>query len=226
MLKHKFFTLDPSTPPPHFCRMQEAGSLRVNPSRKTTRGFTLIELMVVVSIIGVLAAVLVPGVSKLVDNARVSKTAADLTTIRNAMDIYLADVGSYPPSVQDWGRAWGADVGLSDRGQVHSSHVSVWHGPYLKDWPTKTAWGGPVGCAAVGAYYVHIPIGWIDKDGIPGNDYWIHMDPGCVRYPTEMASAIDTAMDDGDPGAGNVRIQGPTARRYVYYYVGEGSRNW
>lgn len=191
------------------------------------KGFTLIELMVVVAVIGILATMLVPSVSKMIDKTRVARTVGELTTIVNAMDVYLADVGSYPPSVQDWGRPWGADVGLVGRGAVHPNHLSAWNGPYLKNWPIKTAWGGIVGCGATGAYYIHIPIGWIDGDGIGGNDYWVHMNADCVRYPSAMGIEIDELMDDGNGGAGNFRVYpwcGGGA--CIYFYVGEGSRSW
>jgi hypothetical protein len=116
-------------------------------------------------------------------------------------------------------------VGLVDRGNVNGTHLASWNGPYLKNWPTKTAWGGIVGCGAVGAYYVHTPIGWINRDGISGNDYWIHMNPYCCRYPTQMSMEFDRVMDDGDPNTGNMRLTGGVPE-YVYFYVGEGTRYW
>src|SRR3990167_2098726 len=189
------------------------------------RAFTLIELMVVVAIIGVLAAILVPQVVKSIDKSKISRTSFELTSIRNAMTNYLSDVSSYPPSVQELGRAWGADVGLVDRGNVVGSHLSTWGGPYLQDWPIKTAWGGIVGCGAVGAYYVHSPPCWIDRDNIACNDNWVHMDPYCVRYPPSVAIQIDLAMDDGNPATGNMRLRGGVPE-YLYYYAGEGTRSW
>ena len=189
------------------------------------RGFTLIELMVVVAVISLLAVTLVPQVSKMVERARVSRTVAELTVIGNATNIYLADVGSYPPTIPDWGRPWGADVGLVDRGSVIPAHLAQWNGPYLKDWPQRTAWGGVVGCGATGAYYIHYPIGWINRDWIADNDYWIHMNPYCARYPPQMAIEIDKVMDDGQAGSGNMRLGGGWPE-YVYSYVGEGARSW
>lgn len=194
---------------------------------KKGKGFTLIELMVTVAIIGMLAATLIPQVSRMVDRARVSRTAAELKSIETAMNVYLADVGSYPPSVQDWGRPWGADVGLVDRNQVVGTHLNLWNGPYLKAWPQRTAWGGIVGCGATGAFYIHYPIGWINRDGIANNDYWVHMNPYCVRYPPQMAIEIDRIMDDGVAwaGTGNMWLTGNWPE-YIYLYVGEGARNW
>lgn len=189
------------------------------------KGFTLIELMVVIAIIALLSAAVVPQVSKAMDRARVSRTAADLRNIANAMDLYLSDTGSYPPAVWDFGRPWGADVGLVEQSAVIPSHLSAWAGPYLKQWPTKTAWGGTVGCAATGAYYAHGPTGWINRDGIASNDQWIHMNPYCVRYSPGLAIEIDKSLDDGVPSTGNMRLTGGWPE-YIYFYVGEGSRNW
>lgn len=187
------------------------------------RAFTLIELIVVMAIISLLAATLVPQVSKAMDKTRVARTAQELTLISNAMDAYLADVGSYPPEVGVTCGSWGCDVGLVDRVNVHSNHLSNWGGPYLKSWPTRTAWGGIVGCGATGAYYIHPPIGWINRDGISGNDYWIHMNANCVRYPPNMDLDIERAIDGENAWTGRVMA---VWGNYIYYYVGEGSRSW
>lgn len=188
------------------------------------KGFTLIELMVVIAIIGVLAVILLPQIASMANRARVARTVGELNTIVNAMNMYLVDVGSYPPSVQDLGRNWGADVGLVERGMVTTNHLANWKGPYLKEWPIKTAWGGIIGCSAVGAYYSHAPIGWIDRDGIAGNDPWVHMNPACVRYDPQMAIEIDRVIDDGVASSGNMRVI--TGPEYIYLYVGEGTRSW
>ena len=188
-------------------------------------GFTLVELIVVMAILAVLAATVVPAVSRMVDRSRVGRTAVELTTIGNAMEMYLASTGSYPPWVGPSCGTWGCDVGLVERGAVVGSHLANWNGPYLKEWPVRTAWGGLVGCGATGAYYVHDPIGWINRDGIGGNDRWIHMNRSCARYPREMAMEIDRAIDDGDAGGGKIRVTDPTWQ-HVYYYVGEGANSW
>ena len=186
-------------------------------------GFTLIELMVIVAILGVLAATLVPQMNGMITKAKEARTTAELVSIKNAMGGYLADVGSYPPSVQDFGRNWGDDVGLVDRTKVHVNHVISWQGPYLNNWPTRTAWASATSCGWSGAYYIHIPIGWINRDGIDGNDYWIHMNPDCGAYPPSSAASIDRVIDDGNAGSGEFRV---TGGRYIYFYIGEGLRSW
>jgi prepilin-type N-terminal cleavage/methylation domain-containing protein len=61
-----------------------------------TKGFTLIELAVVLAIIAVLAAVLTPLVTNYVDQARVSRAMADAKTIANSVNLYKRDTGYYP----------------------------------------------------------------------------------------------------------------------------------
>lgn len=61
-------------------------------------GFTLVEIMVVVVIIGLLAAFIVPRVMGRVDDARVTKARADIQAIETALTLYRLDTGRYPPT--------------------------------------------------------------------------------------------------------------------------------
>ena len=61
-----------------------------------SKGFTLIELAVVLAIIAVLAAVLTPVVTNYVDQARVTRAQADTRTIADAIRLYQRDTGFYP----------------------------------------------------------------------------------------------------------------------------------
>ena len=64
------------------------------------RGFTLIEIMVVVIIIGLLAAVIVPNVIGHVDQARVSKAKQDIQALEAALTLYRLDNSKYPTTEQ------------------------------------------------------------------------------------------------------------------------------
>ena len=67
---------------------------------KRNRGFTLIEIMVVVVIISVLIGLVAPNILGRVDEARVTAAKADVATMSQALDMYRIDNGSYPTTEQ------------------------------------------------------------------------------------------------------------------------------
>lgn len=64
------------------------------------RGFTLIEIMVVIVILGVLAALVVPKIMSRPDEARVVAAKHDISAIGQALKLYKLDNGSYPTTEQ------------------------------------------------------------------------------------------------------------------------------
>ena len=67
---------------------------------KTNRkGFTLIELMVVIAIIIILAAIAIPNYINMTKRANVSRATSDLTVIATALECYKTDIGTYPPAL-------------------------------------------------------------------------------------------------------------------------------
>ena len=79
-------------------RMQALDSIGKLPRR--SRGFTLIELMVVLVIMGVLAALIVPNIIGRTDEARVTAAKTDIATIMQALKLYKLDNGFYPSQEQ------------------------------------------------------------------------------------------------------------------------------
>lgn len=75
-------------------------SFTLRPIRNQQRGFTLIEIMVVVIIIGILAAIVAPNVIGRVDDAQITKAKAEISNIENAMKFYRLDNFAYPSSEQ------------------------------------------------------------------------------------------------------------------------------
>jgi general secretion pathway protein G len=90
---------------------------------KHQRGFTLIEIMVVVVIIGLLAAFIVPQITGKVEQARVAKAKTDIQALDTALSMYKLDNFHYPP----------ADAGLAALMiQPTGDAAKNWKGPYLK----------------------------------------------------------------------------------------------
>jgi type II secretion system protein G len=64
--------------------------------KRSARGFTLIELVVVISILAILSGVLVPRVTNHLEAARDARRLADIKAVRTAIEQYYQDEGSYP----------------------------------------------------------------------------------------------------------------------------------
>jgi general secretion pathway protein G len=73
----------------------------VKDTLKNEKGFTLIELMIVVTIIGILASLSGPSFRQAIVKAREAALKKDLYIFRDVIDQYYADNGVYPPSLQD-----------------------------------------------------------------------------------------------------------------------------
>lgn len=85
------------------------------PARRD-RGFTLIELMIVVIVIGILAAVAIPMYQVVPDRSRATEAVAGLDSIRSAMRVYYAEHGTYEhPSFVDGAQVTvGEILGIKD----------------------------------------------------------------------------------------------------------------
>lgn len=69
--------------------------------KDTTRGFTLIELMIVITIVGILASIVAPNYQRHLIKAREAVLMEDLYQMRRAIDAYFADHIRYPDSLED-----------------------------------------------------------------------------------------------------------------------------
>jgi general secretion pathway protein G len=97
-----------------------------NNHRKSRQGFTLVEMLLVITIIGILAALVVPKMMGRSEQARDAAARADIASIKTALDAYEVDNGYYPRNIGEL---------LQQPGNaVH------WHGPYLEKVP-QDPWG-------------------------------------------------------------------------------------
>ncbi|MBU5636474.1 prepilin-type N-terminal cleavage/methylation domain-containing protein [Geomonas sp. Red69] len=64
--------------------------------RRDQKGFTLIELLIVVAVIGILASIAVPYITQYRIRSYNASAVADLRTLRNSLEAYFLEHGSYP----------------------------------------------------------------------------------------------------------------------------------
>lgn len=69
---------------------------KINKLLRNKKGFTLIELIVVIAVLGIISALAVPKFVNIQDDAKASVDAQNLKLIQNAVEIYSAKNGSYP----------------------------------------------------------------------------------------------------------------------------------
>ncbi len=124
-------------------------------------GVTLIEMMIVLVIIGIVAALVVPNVIGRPDEARVAVANADLRTIAASLEMYRLDNRSYPTETQGLGA-------LSQRPSEPPVPPNWVAGGYLPQVPADP-WGNPYDYRVDGgdAGYTVISLG---ADGVPGGD--------------------------------------------------------
>lgn len=105
---------------------------RSGPARRRTGGFTLVELLLVLVILGILAALVLPKFTGRTEQARVTAAQTQIATFGTALDAFEVDTGSYPR---------GSD-GLQQL-LAAPADVTGWRGPYLKSDIPADPWGHP-----------------------------------------------------------------------------------
>ena len=129
-------------------------------NRRLQRAFTLVEMLLVLVIIGVLAAIVIPKIANRGAESRITAAQAQITAFGTALDMFEVDNGYYPK---------GKD-GLRDLMQLPRD-AQNWKGPYLKTEMPADAWGNAYIYECPGK---HSPTGYdlysSGPDGRAGNE--------------------------------------------------------
>ncbi|TYO98742.1 type II secretion system protein G (GspG) [Geothermobacter ehrlichii] len=129
--------------------------------RPNSRGFTLIELMIVMSIVGILLSIAVPSYKRSLIKARETVLMEDLYQMRRAIDAYYTDKSKYPDSLEDL---------------VTAKYLrGIPHDPFTKSadtWQTVPPEPGPEGELAEGGVFdVRSGSDLVGQNGIPYSEW-------------------------------------------------------
>jgi len=100
--------------------------------RGLSRGFTLLELLVVLVVLGLLVSIVGPRYFNQLGKSEGKAAQAQISSIAKALDMYRIDVGRYPDTAQ----------GLAALSAAPANEAR-WHGPYLQKAVPNDPWGRP-----------------------------------------------------------------------------------
>lgn len=123
------------------------------------RGITLIEMLVVLTIIALFAALVAPRMLGQGDKARVTAARAQINSFMTALGAYKLDTGNYPST----------EMGLAAL-RVKPQNVNQWQGPYLPQDIPKDPWGREYVYKFPGEHGDEPDIVCLGADGQPGGE--------------------------------------------------------
>ena len=128
-------------------------------NNKQQQGFTLIEVMVVVVILGILAAVVVPRIMDNPDKARITKAKQDIRAMESALNLYRLDNYKYPTTDQGLEALVNAPADVASNGNYKQ-------GGYIRKLPSDP-WGSAYLYLSPGEHS-EVDIYSLGADGAPG----------------------------------------------------------
>lgn len=177
------------------------------------RGFTLIEMLVVIAIIALLAGMLLPALSKARIRARVAKAKAEMLNIRVSIEQYYADYSTYPTNDSYWNYGGTKSVANKNYGALYKLETDP--KSYMSSIPMD-----PFDNSKPYMYFSNED----DEDGISDTaTAWVLFSKGPDKTNTSVTETDDAAYDSCIDGtgfeneysaknttnAGNVYLRGP-----------------
>jgi general secretion pathway protein G len=150
--------------------VSDGGWRTVVPRRSRWRGFTLIEVLVVIVVIAILASLVAPNLFRNVDDARVATAKAQIESFATALDAYRLDNGRYPTTAQGLDALW-------QRPEVDPP--ANWSAPYVRKAIPMDPWGHA---------YVYVSPGRVNPSGYDLLSYGADGQPGGEGKNADLTS--------------------------------------
>ena len=128
--------------------------------KRTSKAFTLIELLIVVAIIGILAAIAVPNFLNAQMRAKLSRVQADFRTFGTSFKMYILDNNAYPPD------PGGPCVDVIAYARLTTPVSYIASVGAFKDYFTSESAAGAVGAACAWNYYDYGMVPYITESGV------------------------------------------------------------
>ncbi|MGD8580833.1 MAG: type II secretion system major pseudopilin GspG [Lysobacterales bacterium] len=125
------------------------------PGRRPERGFTLVELLLVLVILALIGGLVLPGIIGKAEGAKVKAAGSQINRLAMAVESYYLDTGSTPDSLEEL--------------VEESGNVAGWNGPYVKPSSLKDPWGREYEYRYPGEHG-EFDIYSLGADGQPGGD--------------------------------------------------------
>ena len=138
--------------------------------RATRRGFTLIEILVVIVVIGILATLVAPNIFQHVGAARSATAKSQIEMLGSALDAYRLDNGQYPTTQQGLNALW-------EMPTIDSP--ANWRGPYLRK---------PVPLDPWATAYIYLSPGQVNLNGYDLLSYGADRKPGGAGEDADITS--------------------------------------
>ena len=126
--------------------------------KRSSRGFTLVEILIVVIILGILAAIVIPQFTNASSDARTSSVRSTLQTLRSQIELFKIQHGDVPPVGTG---LIAVMTGKTNPGDVGAVSTTGTLGPYLQSFPINPLNGSSVvgATAAAGTGWVYVVTG-------------------------------------------------------------------
>ena len=131
-------------------------------SRKNISGFTLLEMLVVLVIIGLLAGLVGPKLFSKVDSAKIQTAQTQVKMLKGTLETLRLDIGRFPTAAEG--------LALLNDAPKDEKIVGKWRGPYLDETLPNDPWGNPYQYSLPGANNQPLALYSFGADGKKGGE--------------------------------------------------------